>query len=146
MKTVARNRHFGEWLEAELDDRGLSQSAFARRISSDAGTVSHWVHGRRMPSPESCRKLADALNVNRDSLLALAGHRAMEDTPDPLAPELALMAKIKRIRWTDTQVQLVGGLLDDLTRLYPKEGKQQAANGGTVARANPRTGLAGDEP
>ena len=134
MKTE-RHRRFSAWLANEIDSRGMSQSELGRLIGVPQGSVHHWISGRNVPKGYYCNLIADALNIDRDTVLAIAGHRPPKPTVDPLAPEVALMAKIERIAWTPAMVQLIGGMLDNLIALNPKVRKQDSAQ----FVGNPRT-------
>lgn len=57
-----------------LRRRGVS----LRRLAIDAGispsTLSRWVSGKQVPSPQACRKFAQSLSIPAERVLALAGH------------------------------------------------------------------------
>lgn len=71
---------FGDWLGDELSRRGTSMRSFAIDIGVHPGTVARWVDGQAIPDSANCLKIADALRVDRDYVLALAGHRPEEET------------------------------------------------------------------
>jgi transcriptional regulator with XRE-family HTH domain len=60
---------FGERLRKTREDKGLSQQDLAERAGIQASAVSHFELGRRLPSFDNIRRLADALNVTADFLL-----------------------------------------------------------------------------
>lgn len=81
---------FGSWLESQLVRREMSQSDLARKLETSTSTVSNWVNGQRIPSPESCDKLADVFGVSVDEVLGVAGHRPRGlDEWDPDIKEVA---------------------------------------------------------
>lgn len=125
MMKTDRHRRFATWLNDEMDSRGMSQSELGRLLGLPQGSIHHWTSGRNLPRPYFCNLIADALNIDRDTVLAIAGHRPPKPAVDPLAPEVALMAKIERIEWRPETVQLIGGMLDNLITLYPKVRKQK---------------------
>ena len=47
---------------------GLTQMAFAHLLSTDQGTVSRWEAGRHLPTKNTRRRLAQALNVDEKEL------------------------------------------------------------------------------
>jgi transcriptional regulator with XRE-family HTH domain len=65
----ARNAQFAERLQARMDDRGLSQSELAARLSVDRVVVWGWVSGRNFPNRENLQKLARALGVKVSDLV-----------------------------------------------------------------------------
>lgn len=66
---------FADWLRAEMDRRGITITELARRMEAGTGPVSRWVTGSRIPSPAMCVRIADAMALDRDIVLAQAGHR-----------------------------------------------------------------------
>ena len=67
-----------------------------------------WVTGKRIPDPESCDRIADALNIDLDLVLWQAGHRPLVNPPDPGDPRLLVQGWVDRIDWTKPgRVQLI---------------------------------------
>lgn len=60
---------FGGRLRAARERKGLSQSDLASRSGLQPSAVSHFETGRRSPSFENLRALADALGVSADYLV-----------------------------------------------------------------------------
>jgi transcriptional regulator with XRE-family HTH domain len=74
--------------------------------------VSEWLAGKYLPSPASCLRLADALNVDADEVLALAGHREPTEPLAPDDPHTRIIALVKRVRLTpDRSAGLEGTLI-----------------------------------
>lgn len=80
---MARTSPFGAWLESQLLARDMSQAELARRLGAANGTISSWVNNRRVPVPQSCRKIASVLHVPYDTVLEAAGHRPVRDQEWP---------------------------------------------------------------
>ena len=76
---------FGERLRKAREDKGLSQQDLATRAGIQASAVSHFELGRRLPSFDNIRRLADALNVTSDFLLG------REDVREVAGPEAAAL-------------------------------------------------------
>ena len=57
-------------LEALLDQRGISQSEFARLTGQKRQRIHNWVHGHREPNLESLSLIAQVLGVTLDDLVA----------------------------------------------------------------------------
>jgi len=75
--------YFGPWLRQQLKRRDWKQKDLADRAGVSTGAVSEWVNGHRRPEPPSCDRIADALGLPWDVVLAKAGHRErVEQTPD----------------------------------------------------------------
>ncbi|MBM3131583.1 MAG: helix-turn-helix transcriptional regulator [Chloroflexi bacterium] len=57
-----------------LQRQDTSLRRLARRTGISPSTLSRWASGKQTPSPESCRRFADALSLPAEEVLALAGH------------------------------------------------------------------------
>lgn len=66
--------NFPERLRAARDRRGVSQADLAAKSGFEPSAISHFESGRRSPSFENLRRLADALNVSTDYLLGRDEH------------------------------------------------------------------------
>jgi transcriptional regulator with XRE-family HTH domain len=89
-----RNRHkkvklmpesFPELLRKTREGKGLSQSELAHKTGFQPSAISHFESGRRSPSFENLKRLADALSVTIDYLL---GREAEPKSAGPVAEQL----------------------------------------------------------
>lgn len=62
-------QEFGELLRKARETKGLTQAELAQRAGLQPSAVAHFESGRRSPSLDNLRRLADALSVNLDYLL-----------------------------------------------------------------------------
>ena len=69
-----RMANMAEFLQDIRRQRGLSLRGLARESGISASTLSRWCDGKQIPSPKSCRMLADYLSLPTEHVLALAGH------------------------------------------------------------------------
>lgn len=76
---------FGDILRKERETRGLSQSELAQKAGFQPSAISHFESGRRSPSFDNLKKLADALSVTIDYLL---GRETIPSSAGPLAEKL----------------------------------------------------------
>jgi transcriptional regulator with XRE-family HTH domain len=116
---------FSEFLRNELDRRHRNQNWLAKELDIAHGSVSHWYHGKRVPSPRSCRRIAAVLDLDPDVVLHAAGHRA---PPTPLAEESPggkLTALVRAIDWLrDPAVyELVAGMLEGIVETQNAQDK-----------------------
>ena len=65
---------FGEQLAIWLDNRGKTQADLARDVGTSTSVVSYWVRNLRRPRPESCYRIAEALDLDPEVVLYAAGH------------------------------------------------------------------------
>jgi transcriptional regulator with XRE-family HTH domain len=61
--SVPHNNEFGEWLAAQIEERGWTHSQFAKRAHISRVTISDFVTGKRLPSLDTARRLAAALRM-----------------------------------------------------------------------------------
>ena len=104
---------FPAWLRRELKQRDWTQAYFARRVGTSSGVVSHWARGTRVPSPDSCDLIADALGADLDYVLTLVGHRPTgggDDDPETMG----LIRMIRQVRWTKERRRYIRSLLEDM--------------------------------
>lgn len=76
--------------------RNLSQSQLARDLSVSHATITRWLSGEDVPSPRSCRKIAEYSNVHIQKIFSYANHFpqiAYDDTL--LLPEFSEYARAK---------------------------------------------------
>lgn len=99
-RTPVATDDIASWLRRELLRREWSQADFARRVHASTGNVSNWLSGKRRPMPESCDRIADVMFVDRDFVLALAGHRPLDEPVDADDPGTRIAALVPRVRWT----------------------------------------------
>lgn len=69
MKVNNMPESFPERLRKTREDKGLSQSELAQKAGFQPSAISHFESGRRAPSFDNLKRLADALAVTIDYLL-----------------------------------------------------------------------------
>lgn len=85
----------------------------ARLIGVGSTTLNQWTLGRKLPDAESADKVADALGVDRDFVLAMVGIRPVEDDDAPEVQEF--VATIRRVDWSvPGRVEVMRGILDSM--------------------------------
>lgn len=119
MGTVA----FGSWLAQQLKRHDWTQADLARKSGLSQGRISDWVNGKRLPNPESCDRLADALGADVYYVLRLAGHvppTISDEDPDTAA----LVSLVRKVPWDDFKRRLVRNILESLLNDRPPAGAQ----------------------
>ena len=76
---------FSERLRAARESKGLSQTDLAKRAGFQPSAICHFENGRRAPSLDSLKKLADALSVSLDYL---AGRSEQKGSAGPRVRQL----------------------------------------------------------
>ena len=64
---------FGQWLQQQMDARGLGVRELARIAKVNPGTISRLMTETRNPGPELCKKLAKALEIPEAIVFVEAG-------------------------------------------------------------------------
>lgn len=98
---------FREKLAALMTERGIGVRELARRVPCDPGHISKLVHGRKMPSLETARRIDDVLDAGGElaatvpsaprSPLSLAGINGGLITPDDEDRALAAISAPSRL-------------------------------------------------
>jgi transcriptional regulator with XRE-family HTH domain len=85
-----------DFIEEIRKQRGLSLRGLARESGVDVSTLSRWREGKQVPSPKSCKMLADYLCLPTEHVLSLAGHlRPLHKTDEQVLPEFRDYAQQK---------------------------------------------------
>lgn len=66
---------FGEKIQKRMDELGTNANQLSIATGFRPASISNWLHGKRNPRPESVIALANALALDQDELLELAGLR-----------------------------------------------------------------------
>jgi transcriptional regulator with XRE-family HTH domain len=103
---------FSGWFRERLRRRQWSQAEFSRRSQIAASTINAWFKGERTPDPESCEKIADALGIGRDEVLAVAGHREPDEPIAPDDPRRDIIARVRKIKWNQERTETILDILD----------------------------------
>ena len=94
----------GDWLGDELDRQGRSRRWLSIEVGVHPETVSRWVDNEAVPDAVNCIKIADALGMDRDYVLDLAGHRPDIRKPGiDLSDPLVSFAAMNQDKLTDAQ-------------------------------------------
>lgn len=94
MSVVPRRSRFGSKLRLELDNRGMSLRAFARKVNPDQPEVARrnlarWIGGYNQPSRLNRIAVARAFGMPDDSFL--------DEDDEEADPLVALMAALRRV-------------------------------------------------
>jgi len=97
-------------------------------MGKDRGIVGNWVRGQRVPSPESCDLIADALGVDLDVVLFNAGHRPTVPDIDPASREAEVLGMVHRIDWEreGEGIEMVVDMLQVLAKRLPKSHRKES--------------------
>lgn len=82
-----------------------------------------WLRGERVPTRESCRKIAEALYLPVDEVLVAAGHREPDLGIDPDSPPERFHPMMRRIRWDAQREALVEAMLRQMLEFDRSQGE-----------------------
>jgi len=87
-----KGQNFSTWLKQQMRNHpdDLNQTGLALRIGVSQTTVSFWLRGLYVPSPDNCKIIAELFDVTLDEVLVLAGHKLGPTTIDDLSETYAL--------------------------------------------------------
>lgn len=80
---------FGEWLQGQLNERGMSQSQLAKLANLSRGTISNIINGNRGIGEDSLTSIARALRLPAEDVFRRAGILPPARDDDPIAKEAA---------------------------------------------------------
>lgn len=83
----------------------MSQRQFAELAGVSKSAVGAWVNGDRVPDPDNCRKIASALDLGWDEVLARAGHRVSVGDFDIDDPRQRVIDMVSALDVRDSAVQ-----------------------------------------
>lgn len=71
---------FRSWIDRQIIPRGMNMRQLAEKAGLNQGSLSNIFSGSRVPSINTCIKIARALNMPVESVLRAAGHIPPEST------------------------------------------------------------------
>lgn len=89
MNNNAPARRFYELVEATLNKQGKTKSWLAQRSKVNRNTINNWATQPRTPQAGNVLAVADALGIEHERALRLAGLRTEEPSVDNSAPTVA---------------------------------------------------------
>jgi transcriptional regulator with XRE-family HTH domain len=107
-----QSSQFSDRLRRAREERGLSQAQLGEKAGLQAAAISHFENGRRSPSFDNLRALADALNIATDDLL---GRTTKTTATGPVAERLFRKAS----KLTDRDLELLAEFADTLGKRNP---------------------------
>ena len=87
MLPVGQRIYFSEWLQAEMDKRGWSQSDLARSADLNRAVINKLLNGKSHPQPATLEAIARALRVPLETIYRAAGLLPASADSDEAADE-----------------------------------------------------------
>lgn len=73
MRPVGQRIYFSEWLQAEMDKRGWSQSDLARAADLNRAVINKLLNGKSHPQPTTLEAISKALRIPLETIYRAAG-------------------------------------------------------------------------
>lgn len=111
MFSVGQNAYFAEWLQAEMDKRGWSQSQCARAADLNRAVINKLLNGKCRPQPTTLLALARAFRIPVEIAYRAAGLLpASTDLDDTAAEVMYIFNSIHSPQRKATAVMLLKAL------------------------------------
>ena len=93
MFSVGQNLRFSEWLQAEIDRRGWSQSDCARSANLNRAVINKLLNGKSKPQPTTLTAIARAFKIPVETAFRAAGLLPPSEDGDDTIIELIYVFK-----------------------------------------------------
>ena len=124
MLPVGQRIHFSEWLQAEMDKRGWSQSDLARCSDLNRAVINKLLNGKSHPQPTTLEAISRALKIPIEITYRAAGllpHNT--DNDETIEEAIYVLKNIQSSQRKATAVALLKALI------YEEENEQRAEKG-----------------
>jgi transcriptional regulator with XRE-family HTH domain len=124
MFAVGQRIYFSEWLQAEMDKRGWSQSDLARYADLNRAVINKLLNGKSHPQPPTLESISRALKVPIEVTYRAAGLLPTNpDTDDTIEEAIHVLKSIQSAQRKATAVALLKALINE------EENEQRADKG-----------------
>jgi transcriptional regulator with XRE-family HTH domain len=112
MFPVGQKLYFAEWLQAEMDKRGWSQSDLARAAELNRAVINKLLNGKSHPHPSTLEAISRALKVPLEIIYRAAGFLPADSDNDDVTEEAMYIFKsIQNSQRRATAIALLKALI-----------------------------------
>lgn len=112
MFSVGSNLTFAEWLQAEMDRRGWSQSDCARSADLNRAVINKLINGKSQPQPSTLMAISRAFRIPVETAYRAAGLLPPSPDGDELTSEVIhIFRSIQSPRRRSTAIMLLKALV-----------------------------------
>ena len=112
MATVGQRIYFSEWLQAEMNKRGWSQSDLARAADLNRAVINKLLNGKSHPQPATLEAISRALKLPIETTYRAAGLLpANSDNDDTLEEAIYVFKNIRSAQRRATAIALLKALI-----------------------------------
>jgi transcriptional regulator with XRE-family HTH domain len=124
MFPVGQKLYFAEWLQAEMDKRGWSQSDLARAAELNRAVINKLLNGKSHPQPSTLEAISRALKVPLEITYRVAGLLPADPDNDDVTEEaMHIFKSIRNSQRRATAIALLKALIME------EEKEQRSAKG-----------------
>jgi transcriptional regulator with XRE-family HTH domain len=120
--SVATKTTFRAWLRDEMEKRRWNESELGRQTGILPSVINRWGRGEYGPNANSCVKIANALGVDPQFVMELAGHKPRQRVPESTGVQQLLSA----IRYIDWEKPGRFTTIDGIFRMYQLEDSSES--------------------
>lgn len=114
MASVGERIYFSEWLQAEMNKRGWSQSDLARAADLNRAVINKLLNGKSHPQPATLEAISRALKVPIETTYRAAGLLPVSgDNDDTLEEAIYVLKNIHSAQRKATAVALLKALITE---------------------------------
>lgn len=103
---------FPVWLRRQIARRDWKSAELARRAGVSSAMVSRWINGIDVPSPESCIRIAEVMNIDPDDVLGIAGHRIPDRPVPPDDPISEIARMMRRMKQSPDRLRTIQAIIE----------------------------------
>lgn len=112
MLPVGQKIYFSEWLQAEMDKRGWSQSDLARAADLNRAVINKLLNGKSQPQPSTLEAISRALKIPLETIYRVAGLLpANPDNDDTIGEAMYIFKSIQNAQRRATAITLLKALI-----------------------------------
>jgi transcriptional regulator with XRE-family HTH domain len=124
MSVVGQKFYFSEWLQAEMDKRGWSQSDLARYADLNRAVINKLLNGKSQPQPATLAAISRALKIPIEMTYRAAGLLPTNpDNDEALEEAIHVLRSIQSTQRKATAVALLKALIHEEENEQRADGK-----------------------
>jgi transcriptional regulator with XRE-family HTH domain len=126
MSVVGQRIYFSEWLQAEMDKRGWSQSDLARYADLNRAVINKLLNGKSHPQPPTLEAISRALRMPIEITYRAAGLLpSTPDNDDAIEEALHVLKSIQSAQRKATAIALLKALINEEENEQRSDGKSK---------------------
>ena len=125
MFAVGQRIYFSEWLQAEMDKRGWSQSDLARSADLNRAVINKLLNGKSHPQPATLEAISRAFKIPIEITYRAAGLLPTNpENDDTLEEAIYILKNIQSAQRKATAIALLKALINEETEQRVEKGKR----------------------